>query len=41
MAQAVNADLSDLDAETQKPRRTIVKTVDPDKFGIRVSDYFL
>ncbi len=34
-------DLSDLDPGTGKFRRTIVKSLDPDKYGIRVADYFL
>jgi HD-GYP domain-containing protein (c-di-GMP phosphodiesterase class II) len=41
LADPVTADLSELDAETQKPRRSIIKTVDPDRFGIRIAEYFL
>ncbi|MGH7501237.1 MAG: HD-GYP domain-containing protein [Longimicrobiales bacterium] len=41
MANPVTVDLAESDAETQKAKRTIVKTVDPDRFGIRVSDYIL
>jgi len=41
MAQPLTVDLTDVDPVTQKARRTIVKTVDPDRFGIRVSDYFI
>jgi HD-GYP domain-containing protein (c-di-GMP phosphodiesterase class II) len=40
LAQPVSADLSELDPGTGNPRRTIVKTTDPDQYGIRVSDYF-
>ncbi len=32
-------DLSEVDAATGKPRRQIIKTTDPQKYGIRVSDY--
>jgi HD-GYP domain-containing protein (c-di-GMP phosphodiesterase class II) len=41
LAEPVTADLSEIDAGTQRPRRTIVKTVDPERFGIRVGEYFL
>ena len=34
-------DLVDRDEATQKFRRTIVKTIDPDRYGIKVPDYFL
>ena len=34
-------DLSEIDPGTQQPRRTIIKTSDPDKYGIRVADYFV
>jgi HD-GYP domain-containing protein (c-di-GMP phosphodiesterase class II) len=34
-------DLSDIDPEKAKFRRTIVKCLDPDKYGIRPADYFL
>lgn len=34
-------DLADIDAETGKFKRTIVKCLDPEKYGIRVADYFL
>ena len=40
-ADPVSADLSEMDPSTDKPRRTIIKTVDPERFGIRVSDYFV
>ena len=41
MAEPITADLSDLDPATGRAKRTIIKTVDPDRFGIRVSDYFV
>ncbi len=41
LAEPVTADLSDQDEETGKAKRAIIKTVDPDRFGIRVSDYFV
>jgi len=34
-------DLSEVDPETRKYFRTIVKVLDPDRYGIRVADYFL
>jgi putative nucleotidyltransferase with HDIG domain len=34
-------DLTEVDPETRKFRRTIVKTLDPDKYGIQVADYFV
>lgn len=34
-------DLTDKDPRTEKFQRTILKTLDPDKYGINVSDYFL
>jgi HD-GYP domain-containing protein (c-di-GMP phosphodiesterase class II) len=41
IADPPTVDLSETDPATGKPRRTIAKTVDPDRFGIRVSDYIL
>ncbi|MGD8278771.1 MAG: HD domain-containing protein [Gemmatimonadota bacterium] len=41
IADPPTVDLSETDPATGKPRRTIVKTVDPDRFGIRVTDYIL
>lgn len=35
------ADLSEVDPETRAFRRTIIKVADPDRYGIRVSDYFV
>jgi HD-GYP domain-containing protein (c-di-GMP phosphodiesterase class II) len=34
-------DLTDVDPSTRKFQKTIVKSLDPDKYGIQVSDYFL
>jgi HD-GYP domain-containing protein (c-di-GMP phosphodiesterase class II) len=34
-------DLSDVDPETGRPVHTIIKTTDPEKYGIRVRDYFV
>jgi hypothetical protein len=34
-------DLSMKDSETQKFERTIVKTLDPTKYDINISDYFV
>ncbi|HSJ06552.1 MAG TPA: HD domain-containing phosphohydrolase [Longimicrobiales bacterium] len=41
LAEPVVADLSEADPETGRPRRAIIKTTDPDRYGIRVSDYFV
>ena len=35
------ADLTDKDPRTEKFLRTILKALDPDKYGVNVSDYFL
>jgi len=35
------ADLMEVDPQTHQFARTIVKTLDPEKYGIRVADYFL
>ncbi len=34
-------DLTDLDPRTRRFRRTIIKALDPDRYGISVADYFL
>jgi hypothetical protein len=34
-------DLSEIDEATGEPRRRIIKTVNPEQYGIRVSDYFV
>jgi HD-GYP domain-containing protein (c-di-GMP phosphodiesterase class II) len=41
LAEPVPADLSEVDPATGKPKRTVVKTIDPEMYGIRVSDYFV
>ena len=37
----VAVDLSEVDAATGQPRRSIIKTVDPESYGIRVAEYFV
>ena len=39
LAVPVTVDLSQDDPATGRPVRTIIKTTDPQKYGIRVSDY--
>lgn len=39
IADPPTVDLAEVDQATSKLRRTIVKTVDPDRFGVRVADY--
>jgi hypothetical protein len=39
LATPVTVDLSQDDPATGRPVRTIIKTTDPQKYGIRVSDY--
>ncbi|HST61625.1 MAG TPA: HD domain-containing phosphohydrolase [Longimicrobium sp.] len=34
-------DLAEIDPATGKPRRTIIKTTDPERYGIHVGDYFV
>jgi len=34
-------DLTDVDPVTRRFKQTIVHTIDPDKYGIRIADYFL
>jgi len=41
LAEPFIADLSESDPSTGAPRRTVVKTIDPDTYGIRISDYFV
>ncbi len=38
LGEPVEADLQEVDPETGEARRTVIKTVNPDKYGIRVSD---
>ena len=40
LSQPFQVDLSELDPTTGNPKRAIVKTIDPDVYGIRLSDYF-
>jgi HD-GYP domain-containing protein (c-di-GMP phosphodiesterase class II) len=39
LATPRQVDLSELNPETGYPRRTVIKTADPEKYGIRVADY--
>lgn len=41
LAEPMTADLSEIDPATGGPRRTIIKTTDPERYGIRVADYFI
>ena len=41
LAEPLAVDLSETDPATGHARRSIIKTVDPDKYGIRISDYFV
>jgi HD-GYP domain-containing protein (c-di-GMP phosphodiesterase class II) len=41
LAEPVTVDLSETDPATKLPKRTVIKTTDPDTYGIRVSDYFV
>jgi HD-GYP domain-containing protein (c-di-GMP phosphodiesterase class II) len=41
LAPAPTVDLGEIDPATGEPRRTIVKTTQPEKYDVRVSDYFL
>jgi HD-GYP domain-containing protein (c-di-GMP phosphodiesterase class II) len=41
LAEPFSVELSEVNPETGAPRRTVVKTIDPDQYGIRVSDYFV
>jgi len=41
LAEPVPVDLGDVDPATGSLRRTIVKTIDPDLYGVRISDYFV
>jgi HD-GYP domain-containing protein (c-di-GMP phosphodiesterase class II) len=40
-ADAPQVDLAEVDPATGSPRRSVVKTSDPDKYGIDVGEYFL
>ena len=41
VAEPTVVDLTEVDPATGKPRRAIIKTTDPEKYGIRVGDYFV
>lgn len=41
LAEPEVVDLTEVDPATGAPLRTIIKTTDPEKYGIRVGDYFL
>ncbi|MGH7444029.1 MAG: HD-GYP domain-containing protein [Longimicrobiales bacterium] len=41
LAEPVTADLSETHAVTGEAVRTIIKTTNPEKYGIRISDYFV
>jgi hypothetical protein len=41
LTEPESLDLSRVDPATGRPVRTIVKTTDPQKYGIRVSDYLI
>ena len=41
LAEPMAVDLSDVDPATGAARRTIIKTVDPETYGIKVSDYIV
>jgi len=41
LAEPVTLDLSAVDPETGMPARSIIKTTDPQKYGVQVSDYLV
>ncbi|MGQ0561243.1 MAG: HD-GYP domain-containing protein [Gemmatimonadota bacterium] len=41
LAEPFTVDLSEIDPATGKARRAIIKTSDPDKYGIKISEYFV
>ncbi|HUF50932.1 MAG TPA: HD domain-containing phosphohydrolase [Longimicrobiales bacterium] len=41
LADSIPADLAELDPASGAPKRAIIKTIDPDTHGIRISDYFV
>ncbi|HSJ25182.1 MAG TPA: HD domain-containing phosphohydrolase [Longimicrobiales bacterium] len=41
LAEPRTVDLAETDMDTGSPRRTVVKTIDPDTYGITISDYFV
>jgi HD-GYP domain-containing protein (c-di-GMP phosphodiesterase class II) len=40
-AQPVSVDLSEVDPATGAPRRTVIRTVEPEKYGVNVGEYFV
>jgi HD-GYP domain-containing protein (c-di-GMP phosphodiesterase class II) len=41
LEKPLSVDLAELDPETGRPRRTIVKSTDPERYGLNVGDYFV
>jgi HD-GYP domain-containing protein (c-di-GMP phosphodiesterase class II) len=41
LAEPPTVDISEADPATGKPKRSIIKTVNAEKYGIRISDYFV
>lgn len=41
LTEPFTAELSEMNQETGRPRRAILKTIDPDRYGIKISDYFV
>jgi HD-GYP domain-containing protein (c-di-GMP phosphodiesterase class II) len=41
LAEPFTVDLSEIDPATGKTRRAVIKTSDPEKYGIKISEYFL
>lgn len=41
LSEPFTVDLSDVDPVNSVARRTIIKTTDPDRYGIRIADYFV
>jgi HD-GYP domain-containing protein (c-di-GMP phosphodiesterase class II) len=41
LAEPISVDLSEADPATGRLKRTIIKTIDPDRYGVRISDYFV
>jgi HD-GYP domain-containing protein (c-di-GMP phosphodiesterase class II) len=41
LAEPIEADLSEVDPATGGAKRAVIKTTDPDRYGIRISDYFI
>jgi HD-GYP domain-containing protein (c-di-GMP phosphodiesterase class II) len=41
IGEKITVDLAEIDPATGKPLRAILKTTDPDRYGIKVADYFV